>query len=145
MPIQTKQQPPYYSSKTPTIKGIYTALIKQNGTDPVTITELQNTIEKPELTQSTGFLAIKFPNTNWDENKTYVSGIIQPGTRYTTIPITSGTGGAITGYVIIYFGQDGGKLYIEIDTIDAAFAAAELSTIIGSGQNISLPKIEVYV
>ena len=42
MPIQPKQQPPYYSGETAT--KTYIALLNQTGTNPPTATILKNTI-----------------------------------------------------------------------------------------------------
>jgi hypothetical protein len=68
--------------------------------------------------------------------------------------VSSGTGNSITltisdyaaiiGYLIIQISNNGTNVIISIECLDAAFAEAEISTLFGSGNKISLPDFKYF-
>jgi hypothetical protein len=122
----------------------YTALLSQLGTANIAVTELQNTIGTANWNTSTGFYSTII-DIVFNPLKTFMAGISLATSRYVTIPFSTGTSGAISGYLLVYYGDDGnGKLLIEVDAVDSSFNAVDLSTIITNTGVFSLPEIRIY-
>lgn len=145
MPIQPKQQPPYYQAGTPAIKQYIAKITQPTPGEPPTVTEIKNTIATIIWSRvGTGSYKGIFDLTTTQEeieNKLYSSF----GQTFTSTPqfniICNYT--AIQGYYTIYTSVNSGKLNIWLECIDEAFTAIELNDLMGTTY-LTL-KIEIYV
>lgn len=72
MPIQPKQQPPYYTpGNTPTTPKIYTALLTQTSTNAPLATIMANTIGEIVWTRTSAGIYVGTLTAAFTENKTY--------------------------------------------------------------------------
>lgn len=126
MPIQPKQQPPYYTPTTGV--KIYKAQIRQTGTNNPTLTILQNTIGDIVWTRE-GVGSYKGTLTGAFGNETTLNTIFGDfgGDGNPYIPISQTT--SITGYYTMYLNPEN---EIFLLTVDNTFAAAEMSTLLGT-------------
>ena len=118
---------------------VYTALLSQTGTDNPVATEFANTIGQTITWARTG-VGIYQTGVVFNPAKTYMfpfGSVWDNGSA--CIPISDES--SIIGYMFIYLGFIAHDLIMNI--VDSSFAAAELSTLLGTG-NIALPEIRVY-
>jgi len=114
----------------------YKSTLKQTGTSTPTVTELINTTTvNPTLSRpGTGSYKLEFIGLFTNTAKLIIHGFVNGEDGKTTlIPVYNA--GAIVGYYTLYYSSSDALL---LKCFDAAFAAADISTILGADNHLPI-------